>query len=366
MTSLHMRHSSSLIGLLALAAFLAACSPDSSGPAGPSALHPELIMGGGSPGTFVTANRASGTISVVSASDGSVSGTYALPQSASDNPPEPMYVVYVALNNSVLVGDRANDRVVAFDAADYSVLGTASAGQGVFHMWVSGTGTQLWVNNDIDNTASVIDPVTLTTIATVPMPADLVASGGKPHDVILSYDGSRAYVSMLGLAGPDDYVVQFETATFAEVNRAAVGQDPHVSLNRNDGRLYVAAQNSNLLSVVDRISLASITDIALPGAHGVGMSNNGKHLYVTNLPGAGTDALFTLDTKGLALTGDVLSTPFPVPHNVAVSRNGRRIAVTHSGGTADKLSLFVAEKGVPSFLVSATVGLNPFGIAFVP
>jgi hypothetical protein len=228
MTSLHMRHSSSLIGLLALAAFLAACSPDSSGPAGPSALHPELIMGGGSPGTFVTANRASGTISVVSASDGSVSGTYALPQSASDNPPEPMYVVYVALNNSVLVGDRANDRVVAFDAADYSVLGTASAGQGVFHMWVSGTGTQLWVNNDIDNTASVIDPVTLTTVATVPMPADLVASGGKPHDVILSYDGSRAYVSMLGLAGPDDYVVQFETATFAEVNRAAVGQDPHV------------------------------------------------------------------------------------------------------------------------------------------
>lgn len=365
MTRLHTRRFTSALGFLCLAALLTACGPDSPGPASPDALSPEMAGGGGSPGTFVTANRLSGTISVVSATDGNVLATHALPQSASDNTPEPMYVVYVALNNSVLVGDRANDRVVAFDAADYSVLGTAPAGDGVFHMWVSGTGRQLWVNNDVDNTTSVIDPVSLSTIATVPMPADLVASGGKPHDVVVSQAGREAYVSMLGLAG-SDYVVQFETSAFTEVRRAAVGQDPHVSVNRNDGLLYVAAQNSNVLTVLDRTSFDHVTDIAIPGAHGLGMSRNGNHLYVTNLPGGGTDGLFTIDTRGLGLVGNPTDTPFPVPHNVAVSSNGRRVAVTHSGGTADKLSLYLVEKGAPSLLASATVGLNPFGIAFVP
>ena len=70
--------------------------------------------------------------------------------------------------------------------------------------------------------------------------------------------------------------------------------------------------------------------------------------------------------QGLALMGGPIDTPFPVPHNVAVSRNGRRVAVTHSGGTADKLSLYFVDKGAPSLMTTATVGLNPFGIAYVP
>ena len=59
----------------------------------------------------------------------------------------------------------------------------APAGRGVFHMWADYRGRQLWVNNDIDKTTTVIDPSTLEVLATVPTPADLVAMGGKPHDV---------------------------------------------------------------------------------------------------------------------------------------------------------------------------------------
>jgi hypothetical protein len=42
--------------------------------------------------------------------------------------------------------------------------------------------------------------------------------------------------------------------------------------------------------------------------------------------------------------------------------------VTHSGGTADQVSFYeVSAAGpVPELLGSTTVGLNPFGIAFVP
>jgi DNA-binding beta-propeller fold protein YncE len=182
---------------------------------------------GGSHGRIVVANRASGSISVIDVETDSLVDNYALP---GPNSAEPMYVVYSKFSDRVFVGDRANDQVVVFDAADFSVEGTLPAGEGVFHMWADTRGRQLWVNNDIDNTATVINTHTLDLIATVPMPADLVAAGGKPHDVILDRAGRFAYVSMLGFAGPNDYVVQFSTRTFDEVNRAEVGKDPHLSL----------------------------------------------------------------------------------------------------------------------------------------
>ena len=82
-------------------------------------------------------------------------------------------------SNRVFVGDRANNQVVVFNAMDFSVETTIPVGQGVFHMWADPQGKQLWVNNDIDNTTSVIDLYSLQVIATVPTPADLVSMEGN-------------------------------------------------------------------------------------------------------------------------------------------------------------------------------------------
>lgn len=191
--------------------------------------------GGG--GKIVVANRGSGSISVIDANTDSLVGTFDLP--AGDNQPEPMYVVDGRAKNRVFVGDRANDRVVVFNAQDFSVETTVPTGRGVFHMWSDARNQQLWVNNDIDNTSTVINPNTLEVIATVPTPADLVAMGGKPHDVILDPNGTYAYVTIINVAGENDYVVQFSADTFEEVNRAAVGKDPHVSLTKHNDLLYV-------------------------------------------------------------------------------------------------------------------------------
>ena len=139
--------------------------------------------GSGGWGKIVVANRASGTISVISAETDDVIGTYNLP--AGDNDPEPMYVVYVRYHDRVFVGDRANDRVVVFDADDFNVEATIDAGQGVFHMWADDMGKLLWVNNDIDDTATIINPRTFDVITTVNMPGDLINMGGKPHDIRL-------------------------------------------------------------------------------------------------------------------------------------------------------------------------------------
>jgi YVTN family beta-propeller protein len=318
----------------------------------------------GPQGKVVVANRASGTISVIDARSDTLVGTYELP--AGDNTPEPMYVTYAKRGGHVFVGDRANNRVVVFDKSDFSVVTTIAAGNGVFHMWSDPHDRQLWVNNDIDNTATVIDPGTLSVITTVAMPADLVADGYKPHDVILDPQGRFAYVTMLKATGTVDYLIQFSTSSFEEVNRAAVGKDPHVSLTARNKLIYVPAQNSNIVSVFNRYTLEPVTEVTVPGAHGAAMTPNGKVFYTTNLPGGGTQGLFAIDTKTNTVLGSV-DTPFAVPHNVVVTKNDK-LFLTHSGGTSDKVTIYEVStrEPLPTLVGEVTVGLNPFGLAYVP
>jgi DNA-binding beta-propeller fold protein YncE len=318
----------------------------------------------GGQGRVVVADRGSGTISVISTKTDELIGTYALP--SGDNFPEPMYVYATPFQRRVFVGDRANDRVVAFDAKTFEVVGTAATGRGVFHMWGSTALGELWVNCDIDNTTTVIDMRTLETVATVPTPADLLAMGGKPHDVIVSPDGFFAYVTLIGVAGDSDYVVQFDARTFEETGRAAVGNDPHVSLTPGNRYLYVPTQGDDAVQVLDRYSLEPVKEIDVPGAHGAGMRVNGRYFYTTNLPGGGMDALWVVDTKKNGVAGEPVDAPYGVPHNIALTPNGRKLYVTHSGPN-DKVTIYHTRGGdpVPEYVGEVTVGLNPFGIAFV-
>lgn len=314
-------------------------------------------------GEVVVANRASGTISVIDARTAELITTVALPDG--DEPAEPMYVNATRSGHQVFVGDRGNDRVVVFDSRDWSVIGTVPTGAGVFHQWVGPGDRQLWVNNDIDNTSTVIDPKRLEVIATVPTPADLVADGYKPHDVIIDPSGRFAYVTLIG-GSEHDWVVQYSTRTFTELNRAAVGLDPHVSVTPSSRNLWVPAQNNDVVQLLDLRTLELVGEIAIPGAHGAAMSPNGRVFYTTNLPGGGVDGLWAIDTR----TGEVLGsadTAYAVPHNIAVTR-GNRLFLTHSGATSDTVTVYSvsATNPVPQPIGEVTVGLNPFGLAYVP
>lgn len=315
-------------------------------------------------GRIVVANRASGTISVIDVQSDQVIGTFALP--AGPKPPEPMYVVHSRMR--LFVGDRANSRVVVFDARRFTVETTVPTGAGLFHMWGDPLDRQLWVNNDIDKTATVIDPITLDVICTVPMPADLIAMGARPHDVILDpVFGQFAYISIIGVPGPNDYVVKFSTWTFKEAGRAAVGKDPHLSAARQDGYLYVPCQNSNAVVVLDRYTMQQAEAIPIPGAHGAGMANDGKVFYTTNLPGGGPAGLFAIDTGTLSVISGGFDTSYATPHNIALTPNGRKLYLTHSGGTSDKVTIYSSSTrgGIGSLIGEVTVGFNPFGLAFV-
>jgi DNA-binding beta-propeller fold protein YncE len=324
-------------------------------------------------GKIVVANRASGTISVINPDSDRVTGTYALPPG--DKMPEPMYVVHT--RDRVFVNDRANNRVAVFSPRTFALQTTVPTGAGSWHMWSDPAGRQIWVNNETDKTCTVFDPLSLQVLATVPMPADLAAAGGRPHDVILDpVAGQFAYVSLIGVTGPSDFVVKFNTQSFTEVARAAVGKDPHVSATTANNLLYVPCQNSNTLVVLNRDTLAPVTSLAIPGAHGAGMAADGATFHTTNLPGGGRDGLWTVDLRTNAVVGEPLDTPYTVPHNIALTpdrgiffpndRASRKLYLTHSGATNNKVTVYRLNGNLPVYHREVTVGFNPFGLSYVP
>ncbi len=303
----------------------------------------------------VTANRASGDISVVDAATNTLIGTFPMPYNG-----EPMYAVHIPQAKAVFVGDRANNRVVAFDEEDYSVKGFVPAGAGVFHMWAAPNGSQLWVNNDIDNTTTVINPISMKVKGTAETPADLVAAGGKPHDVFFDPQKKFAYVTVLGVSGPNDYVVKYKANTYTEVGRAAVGKDPHLFADDVNGLLYVPCQNSNGIYVIDRASMEVQTVIPFTGAHGIFMPASGSYVYAANIAGS---QLAVFDTGSNTQVGVPVNTPFPVAHNLTINAAEDKLFVTHSGGMANQLSIYTLDP-LPVLETSITVGMNPFGILY--
>lgn len=315
-------------------------------------------------GKIVVANRVSGTISVIDAGTDQVFKTVDLP--AGDNPPDPMYVVNTPDNNRVWVGDRANNRVVVFNGNTFDVETSLPAGNGVFHMWADQAGQQLWIVNDIDKTVTVVDPQALQVITTVAMPADLVADGAKPHDVMLDFLGNYAYVTFLDTPDTEnDIVVQFDTSTFQEIDRELVGEDPHISYNRKNDQLYMPCQGSDSIFILDAVDLDYVDEIPLSGAHGAITSTNSKLFYTTNLPGGGVDAVSVIETTMNSIAGSADSND-TVPHNVALTPNGKKLYVTHSGATNNTVSVYLTLGDTdPIFLDSIEVGFNPFGLAHV-
>ncbi len=319
-------------------------------------------------GQIVVANRNSGNLSVIDAENDKLLFNIPLPQAEGEAVPEPMYVTYLSETNEIAVGDRANDRLVFFNLSDYSVNSLVPLGEGVFHSWADPNEEQLWVTNDVDNTVSVVALEEQEVIATIPLAEDLVAAGGKVHDVLLDPVTDFAYVSVLGVEGDTDVVVKYSRHTFQEVDRALVGDDPHLAATASNDLLYVPTQGSNQVSILDRATLDLVKEISIPGAHGAGMPIDRKNFdvfYTTNLPGEGTDALYAIDTKTNKLLGEPVDAPFPVPHNIALSAEGDKLFVTHSGSNNQVSIYTLNEEKLPELSGSVTVGNNPFGLAAV-
>lgn len=295
----------------------------------------------------VVANRGAGSISFIDASSNQVS-TLAISGS------EPMYVVYVPTKDKIFVGDRAGKKIHIINPQTKAVESSITVGNGVFHMWVDGMGKQLWVSNDIDNTISVIDLNTNTVVKTINV-------GMKPHDVFLSKDATKAYVSVFNAdAAMPDKVYMYSTSDYSKTGEASVGKDPHLYHLPTSNKLFVACQSGQVYAL-NGSNLSVISNNAFTGAHGIFPSPDNNTVFVTNITG---QQLYSINATTGMQNGMPLMALSATPHNIVVNEDGNKMFVTHSGGAATAVSTYTISGTNLTAGTTITAGTNPFGLAY--
>lgn len=296
----------------------------------------------------VVANRSGGSISFINATTNQVTNTLSIAGS------EPMYVVYVASKDKLYVGDRAGKKVHIVNPQSQVVENSINVGNGVFHMWADGLGKQLWVNNDIDNTISVIDLNTNMVIQTISV-------GIKPHDVFISKDATKAFVSVIDSnpANPDK-IYSYSTTTYLKTGEVSVGKDPHLFHLSNSNRLIVPCQSGNIYTI-NSSDLSVVFNNAFVGAHGIYPSPDQNNVFATNISGG---QIYSINASTGVSNGAALASLSATPHNIVVNDAGNKMFVTHSGGTATTVSTYSITAGIITGGTTITAGLNPFGLTY--
>ncbi|HLM24430.1 MAG TPA: YncE family protein, partial [Pyrinomonadaceae bacterium] len=169
-----------------------------------------------------------------------------------------------------------------------------------------------YVTNTQCGTVAVIDTVTNTVVATVPV-------GIGPFGVAITPDGMRAYVANLG-----GTVSVIDTVTNTVIATVPVGDSPRgVAITPDGARVYVANAGSTSLSVIDT-GTNTVVDTVLVGLRSlaVAITPDGSRLYVAN-----DETITIIDTA----TGMVVSTIPPRggfdPFGVIFTPDGTRAYV---------------------------------------
>jgi YVTN family beta-propeller protein len=296
----------------------------------------------------VVANRGGGSISFIDATSNQVTNTLSIADS------EPMYVVYVSSKDKLYVGDRAGKKIHIVNPQTKVVESAVTVGNGVFHMWADGQGKQLWVNNDLDNTISVIDLNTSTVIQTINV-------GMKPHDVFLTKDATKAYVSVFNsdVTMPDK-IFMYSTSTYTKTGEVSVGKDPHLFHLSNTNKLFVPCQSGQVYTLNGN-DLSVTSNTAFVGAHGIFSTPDQNNVFVTNISGG---QLYSINASTNIQNGTALSSLSTTPHNIVVNEAGNKMFVTHSGATATSVSTYTVNSATLTAGTTITAGTNPFGLTY--
>jgi DNA-binding beta-propeller fold protein YncE len=200
-------------------------------------------------------------------------------------------------------------------------------------------GGLLLVANKGDHTLGVIDPAAGRMVATV------AESGVTGHEVAASPDGKTAYVPIYGHAGvgqPGSDGRTMDVIDIARRKRVATidfgsGQRPHDPRFGADGRLYVTAEVTRSIEVVDPRTNEVVDAIPTgqPESHMLVLSKDGTRAWTSNV-GAGTVSAIDLRSKSVVAV-------------IHVAARAQRIALS-----TDERWVFTADQDAPRLAVIDT------------
>ena len=240
--------------------------------------------------------------------------------------------------------------VSVIDTLTNSEIATIPVGAGPETVAVNPAGTRVYVPNQTSGTVSVIDTATNSVVATIPV-------GSQPFGVAMTPDGSRAYVTNRA----SNSVSVIDAGTNTVTATIAVGVGPLGLAVTPDGtRAFVANELSNSASVIDTATDTAVDTIGLGTRPSfVAFTPDGARAVVTTTTSGN---LYVVDTATNTVAGFI-----PVgsgPRGVVVSLDGATAYVANTGDnsvTAIDLASSTVTTTIPVGSVPAVVALAPDG-----
>jgi YVTN family beta-propeller protein len=241
----------------------------------------------------------------------------------------------------IYVTNQLDNTASVIDGGTQKVVATVHVGVAPAQMAVSPDRRSVYIANTGSDTVSVLDTRSNTIARTIALPG-----GSKPVDVAVAPDGRYLYTA----DGGSNRVSVLDTRATRVVSSVRVGTQPlSVAVAPDGKKVYAANSGSGDVSVIDARTNRVVR--AVPTGRfpsGVAVTPDGASVYVTNeLSGV------TVISAG---NGTVLARlREPGPFSVTISPGGDRAYVTSLGpGTVTAID-------TGTHRVSSTVSVGPYG-----
>lgn len=246
------------IGALALVAGLGACSKDMDHD------EQEIPLNIDYPAAFVV-NGQDNSISVIKLQDKQVTETIKLqdavaPHHISLSPDKTTLAVAVTSTDlsgghGGAHGSGSSFKVIIIDAVTGLAEKTIDLPKMPHNAAFNANGTELWIGQSEDNAGTVA--VYSTSDWSL---KSTIAVGKSPSEVTFSADGSRAFVANTGAAT----VSVIDPVTKSVAATLPVGEDPVGAWPASNGKMYVDNETSHSVSVID-VSSATVAETVILG-----------------------------------------------------------------------------------------------------
>lgn len=248
--------------------------------------------------------------------------------------------------------DPSADGIGVVDLAELKLLRVIPGGRDPELFDVTSDGKHLWVSNEDNAEASLIDVDAGTIVKHVPV-------GKEPEGVGIHPAGKVVYVTNEA----DGTVSVLDTESGQQVAQIATCGRPRSVIFTSDGaRAFIACETSHALTLVDAHGHTKTGELDIPGGDmirpmGMALSPDGHTLYVTSGRGKTVHVIDITDA-----TPKIKSTITDVgarPWGIGITHSGAKLYTAN--GQAGDVSVIDTAAGTVSRHIA--VGGSPWGIA---